>query len=146
MMNNEKIEEMVEDIKSKMVPGEINIDEYVQVNVDETEGAPKEQAENTSLTILSFPWDTRMEGVEFKVGNVSLRENEDESASLYFNYDVLSSPNITLEEETTEHTVLDHFVGRVIECLIYDMAKDDDFMKKMEEMETVEMPDNDSKD
>lgn len=134
-------EELQERIKNDIVPGKVNIDEYVIPDQEIVEDAPSEQQNNTPLHIKKFPWDERFKDIKFTVGNVSIRENDDDTASLYFNYNVIASPNITLQEDTEEHYVLDTFVGRVVECLLYNMSQDEEFMNRMAEMNTIEMPD-----
>ena len=94
-MSDETLTTIQEQIKNVLVPGQVNIDEYVVPDSAIDEKAPSEQQDNTPLEIKKFPWNERLQGIKFTVGNVSIRENEDnETASLYFNYDVVSAPNI----------------------------------------------------
>lgn len=99
----------------------------------------KQNAVTVPLKITSFPWNVKFEGIVFMIGKVGIDENDDDTASLEYNYTVVSNPNelelALSEEETSKRTedneLLDVFIGRLVESLLHKMSNDDNFLEEM---------------
>lgn len=101
----------------------------------------QESAVTVPLKITSFPWNPKFEGLVFMMGKVSINESEDgESAQLTYNYSVLKNPNELdlaqdedeMSRDTEDNELLDVFIGRMVESMLYSMSQDKDFLERME--------------
>lgn len=119
----------------------ITKEEY-EKRVDDTVSMP--------LQIFNFPWNEEFVGLVVQVGRVNIREKEEEGvAELAYEYRVIANPNkLDLAEDSQEsrdnpdNELLDTFIGRVIEALLYRMSQDKEFLEKIEkeQKEQVEEP------
>jgi len=100
----------------------------------------KENAVTVPLQITTFPWNPKFEGLVFMIGKVNVEENEEaETASLTYNYTVLKNPHelelaVDEEEESRDNPdneLLDCFIGRLVESLLYKMSQDKGFLEEM---------------
>lgn len=99
----------------------------------------KENAVTVPLQITTFPWNPKFEGLVFMLGSVNVQENDDETASLTYNYTVLKNPNeleLATDEDvesrdTPDNELLDVFIGRMVESLLYKMSQDEQFLEEM---------------
>lgn len=91
------------------------------------------------LQLFHFPWNEKFEGLVFQVGKVNIEEiEEQQTAQLRYEYRVLNNPNeldLAEDHETSrdnpDNELLDVFIGRVIESLLYRMSQDEEFLEQV---------------
>ena len=85
--------------------------------------------------------------MSFVIGKIDVKENNDGTASLSYNYNMLNNPkdlpiaeNNEISRDNEDNELLDAFIGRVIESSLIKMSNDKDFMKSVmeEHVESVE--------
>ena len=85
--------------------------------------------------------------MSFVIGKIDVKENNDGTASLSYNYNMLNNPkdlpiaeNNEISRDNEDNELLDAFIGRVIESSLIKMSNDKDFMKTVmeEHVESVE--------
>ena len=122
---------------------EFDPNEYTKLDDSFEKDLTKEEKENAvtvPLQITTFPWNPKFEGLVFMIGKVNIEENEDgQTANLTYNYSVLSNPNelelsVGEDEESRDNPdneLLDCFIGRLVESLLYKMSQDQGFLEEM---------------
>lgn len=93
------------------------------------------------IRIFNFPWNEKFEGTVIRIGKINIEDDEKSgTASLKYEYGLLNNPNelaIAADDEQSrdnpENELLDVFVGRVVESLLYRMSQDEEFLEKMGE-------------
>lgn len=93
------------------------------------------------IRIFNFPWNEQFEGIELQIGKINIVETEDkQNAALTYEYRVLTNPNDLPfaqgdedSRDNPDNELLDVFVGRVVESLLYRMSQDEEFLEKMGE-------------
>lgn len=128
---------------------EFDPNQYTEVDRDFNENLTDEEKQNAvtvPLKIISFPWNPKFEGTVFMMGKVDIQENDDQTAQLTYNYTVLKNPNNLelavgvdeISENTEDNELLDVFIGRMVESLLYKMSNDKDFLEQMKQKEGVD--------
>lgn len=129
-----------------------NVEEFMleqYIDVVATEKPPAEQTATYPVVIKSFPWEPRFEGLSFIVSNVDITEDEEGAgAQLSYVYNVISGGDDldivrddSASRDTPDNELLDVFIGRVIENLLFKMTQDKEFMEsviKSDETTTTE--------
>lgn len=116
--------------------------QYTEIDESFHNDLTKEEQENAMtvpLKITAFPWNPDFEGLAFVMGKVDIQENSDGLAELSYNYSVLKNPNeldLATEKDvesrdTADNELLDVFVGRMVESLLWKMSQDKDFLQRM---------------
>lgn len=98
------------------------------------------------IRIFNFPWNEDFEGIVLRIGKINIEEDkETQSAALKYEYGLMENPNnlqIAADEEESrdnpDNELLDVFVGRVVESLLYRMSQDEDFLEKVKVGEQVD--------
>lgn len=100
------------------------------------------QNQNTDtipIRIFNFPWNENFEGLEVRIGKINIEEDKESgTASLRYEYTVLKNPNnVSIAEDheqsrdNPDNELLDCFIGRVVESLLYRMSRDQEFLEKI---------------
>ena len=76
-------------------------------------------------------------GVIFRFTNVGVRENQDETATLRFSYEILSSGKFK-EELLRQDPYFEHYLGLILNTLIIDIAELDGAARENDSTEFVE--------
>jgi len=78
--------------------------------------------------------------MSFVIGKIDVKENNDGTASLSYNYNMLNNPkdlpiaaNNEISRDNEDNELLDAFIGRVIESSLVKMSNDKNFMKSVME-------------
>jgi len=141
-------DEFTHPITKQFIQETENIDEFF-VERYTTPTMTKEELEQSKLEnhlsipvrIINFPWNEEFEGLEFQIGQVNIEESEDKkTARLSYHYNVQKNPNeldIANQDETSKLTadneLLDVFIGRLVESLLYRMSQDEEFLQNAKE-------------
>lgn len=76
-------------------------------------------------------------GVIFRFTNVGVRENEDQTATLRFSYEILSSGKFK-EELLRQDPYFEHHLGLILNSLILDIAELDGAVRENDSTEYTE--------
>lgn len=112
----------------------MSAEEYEKFTQDKDRGA-------VPIKIFNFPWNEDFEGLVVQIGKINIAESEDGgSASLQYEYGVFENPNdlpLAKDDEESrdnpDNELLDVFIGRVVESLLYRMSRDEKFLEKVGE-------------
>lgn len=124
------------------------MEKYAKPAITKEEYEKRESDEiSMPLQIYNFPWNEEFVGLVVQVGRVNIRDKEEEGiAELAYEYRVIANPNkLDLAEDNEQsrdnpdNELLDTFIGRVIEALLYRMSQDKEFLEKVTK-EKVEEP------
>ena len=138
--------------KTKTFIDETDVDtfdpfEYLQVVPVKDKNIEDDDNITNPLIVRVFPWNEEFVGMSFVIGKIDVKENNDGTASLSYNYNMLNNPkdlpiaeNNEISRDNEENELLDAFIGRVIESSLIKMSNDKDFMKAVmeEHVESVE--------
>ncbi len=91
---------------------------------------------NTDTTAIELLTEA-YKGVIFRFTNVGVKENEDSTATLKFNYDILS-PGKFKEEKLREDKYFEQHLGLILNTLILDIAELDGANREGYSEESVE--------
>ena len=138
--------------KTKTFINETDIDtfdpfEYLEVVPVKDKNIEDDDNITNPLIVRVFPWNEEFVGMSFVIGKIDVKENNDGTASLSYNYNMLNNPkdlpiaeNNEISRDNEDNELLDAFIGRVIESSLVKMSNDKDFMKAVmeEHVESVE--------
>ena len=138
--------------KTKAFMRETDVDtfdpfEYLEVVPVKDKNIEDDDNLTNPLIIKEFPWNEEFVGMSFVIGKIDVKENNDGTASLSYNYNMLNNPkdlpiaaNNEISRDNEVNELLDAFIGRVIESSLVKMSNDKDFMKEVmkEHVESVE--------
>ncbi len=121
--------------------------EYLEVVPVKDKNIEDDDNLTNPLIIKDFPWNEEFVGMSFVIGKIDVKENNNGTASLSYNYNMLNNPkdlpiaeNNEISRDNEDNELLDAFIGRVIESSLIKMSNDKDFMKSVmeEHVESVE--------
>ena len=121
--------------------------EYLEVVPVKDKNIEDDDNLTNPLIVKDFPWNEEFVGMSFVIGKIDVKENNDGTASLSYNYNMLNNPkdlpiaeNNEISRDNEDNELLDAFIGRVIESSLVKMSNDKDFMKSVmeEHVESVE--------
>ena len=138
--------------KTKTFINETDVDtfdpfEYLEVVPVKDKNIEDDDNLTNPLIVRVFPWNEEFVGMSFVIGKINVKENNDGTASLSYNYNMLNNPkdlpiaeNNEISRDNEDNELLDAFIGRVIESSLIKMSNDKDFMKAVmeEHVESVE--------
>ena len=138
--------------KTKTFMNETDVDtfdpfEYLEVVPVKDKNIEDDDNLTNPLIVKEFPWNEEFVGMSFVIGKIDVKENDDGTASLSYNYNMLNNPkdlpiaaNNEISRDNEANELLDAFIGRVIESSLVKMSNDKDFMKEVmkEHVESVE--------
>ena len=138
--------------KTKTFINETDVDtfdpfEYLEVVPVKDKNIEDDDNITNPLIVRVFPWNEEFVGMSFVIGKIDVKENNDGTASLSYNYNMLNNPkdlpiaeNNEISRDNEDNELLDAFIGRVIESSLVKMSNDKDFMKEVmkEHVESVE--------
>ena len=138
--------------KTKTFMNETDVDtfdpfEYLEVVPVKDKNIEDDDNLTNPLIVKDFPWNEEFVGMSFVIGKIDVKENDDGTASLSYNYNMLNNPkdlpiaaNNEISRDNEANELLDAFIGRVIESSLVKMSNDKDFMKEVmkEHVESVE--------
>ena len=138
--------------KTKTFMNETDVDtfdpfEYLEVVPVKDKNIEDDDNLTNPLIVKEFPWNEEFVGMSFVIGKIDVKENNDGTASLSYNYNMLNNPkdlpiaaNNEISRDNEANELLDAFIGRVIESSLVKMSNDKDFMKEVmkEHVESVE--------
>ena len=138
--------------KTKAFMRETDVDtfdpfEYLEVVPVKDKNIEDDDNLTNPLIVKEFPWNEEFVGMSFVIGKIDVKENNDGTASLSYNYNMLNNPkdlpiaaNNEISRDNEANELLDAFIGRVIESSLVKMSNDKDFMKAVmeEHVESVE--------
>ena len=138
--------------KTKTFINETDVDtfdpfEYLEVVPVKDKNIEDDDNLTNPLIVKEFPWNEEFVGMSFVIGKIDVKENNDGTASLSYNYNMLNNPkdlpiaeNNEISRDNEDNELLDAFIGRVIESSLVKMSNDKDFMKEVmkEHVESVE--------
>ena len=138
--------------KTKTFINETDVDtfdpfEYLEVVPVKDKNIEDDDNITNPLIVRVFPWNEEFVGMSFVIGKIDVKENNDGTASLSYNYNMLNNPkdlpiaeNNEISRDNEDNELLDAFIGRVIESSLVKMSNDKDFMKAVmeEHVESVE--------
>ena len=138
--------------KTKTFINETDVDtfdpfEYLEVVPIKDKNIEDDDNITNPLIVRVFPWNEEFVGMSFVIGKIDVKENNDGTASLSYNYNMLNNPkdlpiaeNNEISRDNEDNELLDAFIGRVIESSLIKMSNDKDFMKAVmeEHVESVE--------
>ena len=138
--------------KTKTFMNETDVDtfdpfEYLEVVPVKDKNIEDDDNLTNPLIVKEFPWNEEFVGMSFVIGKIDVKENDDGTASLSYNYNMLNNPkdlpiaaNNEISRDNEANELLDAFIGRVIESSLVKMSNDKDFMKEVmkEHVEAVE--------
>ena len=138
--------------KTKAFMRETDVDtfdpfEYLEVVPVKDKNIEDDDNLTNPLIVKEFPWNEEFVGMSFVIGKIDVKENNDGTASLSYNYNMLNNPkdlpiaaNNEISRDNEVNELLDAFIGRVIESSLVKMSNDKDFMKEVmkEHVESVE--------
>jgi len=138
--------------KTKTFIDETNVEtfdpfEYLEVVPVKDKNIEDDDNLTNPLIVRVFPWNEEFVGMSFVIGKIDVKENNDGTASLSYNYNMLNNPkdlpiaeNNEISRDNEDNELLDAFIGRVIESSLIKMSNDKDFMKTVmeEHVESVE--------
>ena len=138
--------------KTKTFINETDVDtfdpfEYLEVVPVKDKNIEDDDNITNPLIVRVFPWNEEFVGMSFVIGKIDVKENNDGTASLSYNYNMLNNPkdlpiaeNNEISRDNEDNELLDAFIGRVIESSLIKMSNDKDFMKAVmeEHVESVE--------
>ena len=138
--------------KTKTFINETDVDtfdpfEYLEVVPIKDKNIEDDDNITNPLIVRVFPWNEEFVGMSFVIGKIDVKENNDGTASLSYNYNMLNNPkdlpiaeNNEISRDNEDNELLDAFIGRVIESSLIKMSNDKDFMKAVMEdhVESVE--------
>ena len=138
--------------KTKTFMNETDVDtfdpfEYLEVVPVKDKNIEDDDNLTNPLIVKEFPWNEEFVGMSFVIGKIDVKENNDGTASLSYNYNMLNNPkdlpiaeNNEISRDNEDNALLDAFIGRVIESSLVKMSNDKDFMKEVmkEHVESVE--------
>jgi len=138
--------------KTKTFINETDVDtfdpfEYLEVVPVKDKNIEDDDNLTNPLIVRVFPWNEEFVGMSFVIGKIDVKENNDGTASLSYNYNMLNNPkdlpiaeNNEISRDNEDNELLDAFIGRVIESSLIKMSNDKDFMKAVmeEHVESVE--------
>jgi len=138
--------------KTKAFMRETDVDtfdpfEYLEVVPVKDKNIEDDDNLTNPLIVKEFPWNEEFVGMSFVIGKIDVKENNDGTASLSYNYNMLNNPkdlpiaaNNEISRDNEANELLDAFIGRVIESSLVKMSNDKDFMKEVmkEHVESVE--------
>jgi len=138
--------------KTKTFINETDVDtfdpfEYLEVVPVKDKNIEDDDNITNPLIVRVFPWNEEFVGMSFVIGKIDVKENNDGTASLSYNYNMLNNPkdlpiaeNNEISRDNEDNELLDAFIGRVIESSLVKMSNDKDFMKAVMEdhVESVE--------
>ena len=138
--------------KAKTFINETDVDtfdpfEYLEVVPVKDKNIEDDENITNPLIVRVFPWNEEFVGMSFVIGKIDVKENNDGTASLSYNYNMLNNPkdlpiaeNNEISRDNEDNELLDAFIGRVIESSLIKMSNDKDFMKAVMEqhVESVE--------
>jgi hypothetical protein len=138
--------------KTKTFINETDVDtfdpfEYLEVVPVKDKNIEDDDNLTNPLIVRVFPWNEEFVGMSFVIGKIDVKENNDGTASLSYNYNMLNNPkdlpiaeNNEISRDNEDNELLDAFIGRVIESSLIKMSNDKDFMKSVmeEHVESVE--------
>ena len=138
--------------KAKTFINETDVDtidpfEYLEVVPVKDKNIEDDENITNPLIVRVFPWNEEFVGMSFVIGKIDVKENNDGTASLSYNYNMLNNPkdlpiaeNNEISRDNEDNELLDAFIGRVIESSLIKMSNDKDFMKAVmeEHVESVE--------
>ena len=138
--------------KAKTFINETDVDtfdpfEYLEVVPIKDKNIEDDDNITNPLIVRVFPWNEEFVGMSFVIGKIDVKENNDGTASLSYNYNMLNNPkdlpiaeNNEISRDNEDNELLDAFIGRVIESSLIKMSNDKDFMKAVmeEHVESVE--------
>ena len=138
--------------KAKTFINETDVDtfdpfEYLEVVPVKDKNIEDDENITNPLIVRVFPWNEEFVGKSFVIGKIDVKENNDGTASLSYNYNMLNNPkdlpiaeNNEISRDNEDNELLDAFIGRVIESSLIKMSNDKDFMKAVmeEHVESVE--------
>ena len=138
--------------KTKTFINETDVDtfdpfEYLEVVPIKDKNIEDDDNITNPLIVRVFPWNEEFVGMSFVIGKIDVKENNDGTASLSYNYNMLNNPkdlpiaeNNEISRDNEDNELLDAFIGRVIESSLVKMSNDKDFMKAVmeEHVESVE--------
>ena len=138
--------------KTKTFINETDVDtfdpfEYLEVVPVKDKNIEDDDNITNPLIVRVFPWNEEFVGMSFVIGKIDVKENNDGTASLSYNYNMLNNPkdlpiaeNNEISRDNEDNELLDAFIGRVIESSLVKMSNDKGFMKTVmeEHVESVE--------
>ena len=138
--------------KAKTFINETDVDtfdpfEYLEVVPVKDKNIEDDENITNPLIVRVFPWNEEFVGMSFVIGKIDVKENNDGTASLSYNYNMLNNPkdlpiaeNNEISRDNEDNELLDAFIGRVIESSLVKMSNDKGFMKAVMEdhVESVE--------
>jgi len=138
--------------KTKIFIDETNVEtfdpfEYLEVVPVKDKNVEDDDNITNPLIVRVFPWNEGFVGMSFVIGKIDVKENDNGTASLSYNYNMLNNPkdlpiaeNNEISRDNEDNELLDAFIGRVIESSLIKMSNDKDFMKAVmeEDVEEVE--------
>ena len=138
--------------KTKTFMNETDVDtfdpfEYLEVVPVKDKNIEDDDNLTNPLIVKEFPWNEEFVGMSFVIGKIDVKENNDGTASLSYNYNMLNNPkdlpiaaNNEISRDNEANELLDAFIGRVIESSLVKMSNDKDFMKSVmeEHVESVD--------
>ena len=131
--------------KTKKFMNETNTDtfdpfEYLEVVPVKDKNIEDDDNLTNPLIVRVFPWNEKFVGMSFVIGKIDVKENNDGTASLSYNYNMLNNPkdlpiaaNNEISRYNEDNELLDAFIGRVIESSLVKMSNDKNFMKSVME-------------
>ena len=131
--------------KTKTFMNETDVDtfdpfEYLEVVPVKDKNIEDDDNLTNPLIVKDFPWNDEFVGMSFVIGKIDVKENNDGTASLSYNYNMLNNPkdlpiaeNNEISRDNEDNELLDAFIGRVIESSLIKMSNDKDFMKSVME-------------
>ena len=129
--------------KTKAFMRETDVDtfdpfEYLEVVPVKDKNIEDDDNLTNPLIVKEFPWNEEFVGMSFVIGKIDVKENNDGTASLSYNYNMLNNPkdlpiaaNNEISRDNEVNELLDAFIGRVIESSLVKMSNDKDFMKEV---------------
>ena len=121
--------------------------EYLEVVPVKDKNIEDDDNLTNPLIVKQFPWNEQFVGMSFVIGKIDVKEHNDGTASLSYNYNMLNNPkdlpiaaNNEISRDNEDNELLDAFIGRVIESSLIKMSNDKEFMKSVmaEHAESVE--------
>jgi len=131
--------------KTKTFINETDVDtfdpfEYLEVVPVKDKNIEDDDNITNPLIVRVFPWNEEFVGMSFVIGKIDVKENNDGTASLSYNYNMLNNPkdlpiaeNNEISRDNEDNELLDAFIGRVIESSLVKMSNDKNFMKSVME-------------
>ena len=114
--------------------------EYLEVVPVKDKNIEDDDNLTNPLIVRVFPWNEKFVGMSFVIGKIDVKENNDGTASLSYNYNMLNNPkdlpiagNNEISRDNEDNELLDAFIGRVIESSLVKMSNDKNFMKSVME-------------